>query len=184
MRLIEATIVTGLAGILAGLGGAGAWRSLHHEGARATARTLGQAMASLRFRAAHSGRYHALQFRVRLDKVEWRMVRDGDGDGVRKDDIREGRDVPVLGWRTLPTGFLLPGGADGEKDPFGRTIHGDQAVHFGRSGLCSVSPRGDATPGSLYFREGDVLWCLRSSGARGRILCWRKEPGRPWRTVR
>lgn len=84
---------------------------------------------------------------------------DGDGDGVRNDDIERGVDPLVFGpisvknrWPKVTVGFLAGFTA---LDPKGNPV-GDLSdpIRFGKSDIASFSPVGDCSPGSVWLGDG------------------------------
>jgi hypothetical protein len=84
---------------------------------------------------------------------------DGDGDGVRNDDIDSGVDPLVFGpvsvksrWPKVTVGFIRGFTA---RDPKGNPV-GDLSdpIRFGRSDIASFSPLGDCSPGSVWLGDG------------------------------
>jgi len=99
---------------------------------------------------------------------------DGDGDGVRNDDIRKGIDpiavraAPLMPQLQCARIGLLPYAI---KDPDGASLPPTKSpVEFGTSTICSFSPIGTGTPGTIYVTTdiGD-LYCIRVLGASGRV---------------
>jgi prepilin-type N-terminal cleavage/methylation domain-containing protein len=100
---------------------------------------------------------------------------DGDNDGVLNEDIAKGIDRLVQGPDLLvaPRALATIGiPARGLPDPDGgaRIPASASPVQFGRSLLCSFSPDGSSTPGSIYLRTvaGDAA-VVRCSGEGGRV---------------
>jgi prepilin-type N-terminal cleavage/methylation domain-containing protein len=124
----------------------------------------------------------ALKFRSDADGWAWSVYEDGDGDGVRTDDITRGVDrqlgtahrfehAPVrIGLPRLP----LP-------DPYnpGHALDTRSPVRFGTSTICSFTRVGDATNGSLVITDGERTVLLRTygEGARISVLLWN---GKRW----
>jgi prepilin-type N-terminal cleavage/methylation domain-containing protein len=97
---------------------------------------------------------------------------DGDGDGVRNDDITRGTDrlaVPAIG--LLPQTVTDP---DGD-----RLLPTASPVQFNASQLCSFSPLGESTPGTIYItdRAGE-LYAVRVYGATAKMRVLRYDGGR------
>ena len=57
-------------------------------------------------------------------------------------------------------------------------------VQFGRSTICSFSPVGSGTPGTVYLVDGGgQLWAARCTGAGGRVRVLRYDAAsRKWET--
>ena len=112
---------------------------------------------------------------------------DGDGDGVRNDDIDSGVDRHYAPPRLiLPESHLatisLPRNLS-IKDPDGDPLTStSKAVQFGRSTLCSFSPAGESTSGTIYLTDSfGELWCVRVYGASGKVRLLRYNAGgRSW----
>ncbi len=104
------------------------------------------------------------------------FYRDGDGDGVRADDIAAGRDLLIDGPRDLPsryegTDFGLLEAAIPEVPPGTGSLppHGDP-VRFGRADIVSFTPRGTSSSGTLYVSDGrSTVAAVVLYGATGRI---------------
>lgn len=110
---------------------------------------------------------------------------DGDGDGVRNDDIARGIDRLAMAPRVvLPESTAIAIGLPGYslRDPGGDRITASSSpVRFNRSSLCSFSPLGEATPGTIYLtdRAGE-LHAVRVYGATAkmRVLRYDRESRR------
>ncbi len=114
----------------------------------------------------------------------WRcyVAEDGDGDGVRRTDIRSGRDPIVDSEVILEAGGAGPGILTDVPvpDPAGNgNLGGDlgDPIRAGRGNMITFSSRGTATPSSVYlcdFKRRMVV--LRVYGGTGRInrLSWRR----------
>jgi hypothetical protein len=114
---------------------------------------------------------------------------DGDGDGVLNADIASGVDPlvqgpePLVAHQAMATIGIPP---EGLPDPDGRArLRPETApVQFNRSTLCSFSPDGSGTPGSVYLHTvaGDAA-VVRCSGEAGRIsVLVLNRGGRKWRS--
>jgi hypothetical protein len=71
------------------------------------------------------------------------------------------------------------------KDPDGDWLKPDASpVQFGRSTICSFSPIGHSTPGTVYLIDGGgQLWAARCTGAGGRVRVLRYDSGgKKWET--
>jgi prepilin-type N-terminal cleavage/methylation domain-containing protein len=111
---------------------------------------------------------------------------DGDGDGVRNDDIDRRIDRRVFGPAiVMPSFHIATIGllSMSVKDPDGDPLKpADSPVQFGRSTICSFSPMGNGTPGTVYLIDrGGQLWAARCAGNGGRVRLLRYD-GRKWGT--
>lgn len=135
-----------------------------------------------RSRAIATGRNAGVKF---TQGREWTyaIYLDGDGDGVRNDDITRGTDRRVFGPAiVMPSFHIATIGLlkTSVKDPDGDALKPDASpVQFGRSTICSFSPMGHGTPGTVYLIDtGGQLWAARVTGAGGRVRVLRYEAGR------
>lgn len=112
--------------------------------------------------------------------VSWSLYRDGDNDGVLKQDIQRGIDPMVRGGRRLEHfgsrirfGFP-PGKAPTEiGDPGRRIPRLDDPLRFGNSGMASFSFLGTASPGTAYITNGkNLLMAVRIGNLSGKITLW------------
>jgi prepilin-type N-terminal cleavage/methylation domain-containing protein len=113
---------------------------------------------------------------------------DGDGDGVRNDDIARGTDRLALPARrllresTLATIGLL---RQTINDPDGdRLLPTASPVQFNTSQLCSFSPMGESTPGTIYITDNaNELYAVRVYGATAKMRVLRYDAAkRRWVT--
>ena len=130
-----------------------------------------------RFAAIHTGRNHAIRFEDCDVGTCYSLYRDEDGDGVRSDDIRAGRDPRV--WGPVP----LTGKATGVRvaindrvsaiPPERGALTGDP-IRFGNARMISFSPLGGATPGTFYLAGDKMQGAVRVTGNNGnvRLLIW------------
>ena len=126
-----------------------------------------------RSRAIASGHNAGVKF---ISGREWTyaIYEDGDGDGVRNDDITRGIDRRTFGPAVVMPSFHLASIGllkTKVKDPDGDPLQPDDSpVQFGRSTICSFSPIGGGTPGTLYLIDGGgQLWAARVYGSGGRV---------------
>jgi len=118
--------------------------------------------------------------------TEWRYAGydDGDGNGLRNEDIASGVDKEVFapravlmtdrGSATISVPNMIIRDPDGDK-----LTPSSSPVQFNRSQLCSCTPTGSCTPGSIYLTDGaNGIYCVRVYGATGRIRVLR------WNDVR
>ncbi len=122
----------------------------------------------------------------------WRctVVMDGDGDGVRREDIESGRDV------RLEAVFQMDENKSGlgilsnvrVPDPGGQGwLGGDlgDPVRAGAGNIMTFTSEGTSSSGTLYFSDGQSkMRALRVFGVTGRIrgLAWQAEWER-WRVA-
>lgn len=177
--LLEALLVLGLLGALT-LVGIPALRA-----ATTQARIVGVAdrfqsdFLLARSIAVRAGRQTAIRFEVQDGLWHVSTYSDGNGNGVRSEDILSGRDQRIAGPRRLDSGApevrigINPGVPE---PPPGRGILGtSDPIRFGRSNMVSFSPLGTATPGTFYLATAGVQAAVRvaPASARVRLLFWR-----------
>jgi len=132
--------------------------------------------------AVMNRRATATVFEQRTDG-SWRcfIAVDGDGDGIRSRDIR-GLIDPVVGEILhFETGGAGLGILQGEfvPDPSGRgRLRGNLSdpVRAGRGNMITFTPRGTATPASIYLTDHRArMRVLRIYGGTGRVISrvWR-----------
>jgi len=130
-----------------------------------------------------------VKFFVEPDEaVRWALYLDGDGDGVRTNDIEAGIDPIAAPLRTLghfgrAIRFGFPAGEPPRDpgDPGRRLDRLDDPIRFNRSDIASFSPVEGSTPGSIYLTDGSRLLCVRinNRSSRARILVY-DRPTRRW----
>ncbi|HUP48909.1 MAG TPA: GspH/FimT family pseudopilin [Thermoanaerobaculia bacterium] len=160
------------------------WMSLRRRAAvRSAAAEIRSVFHHTRSRAIAEGKHFGVRFS--RSGTEWRyaIYEDGDRDGIRADDIQRGIDRCVAPPRHLfqqphlVTIGLLPYTV---RDPDGDPLRpGDSPVKFNRSSLCSFTPLGKATPGTIYLTDSNgSLFAARVYGPSAKIRLLRYEPSR------
>lgn len=132
-------------------------------------------------RAIARGRNSGVKFFQRGSQWEFAIYDDMDGDGVRNDDIDRGVDRRATMRRAVfiesrIVSIGLP--AFAIKDPDGDALPPTKSpVQFGNSTICSFSPVGQSTPGTIYLRGGTgEIWAVRVSPASARSRLLRYNP--------
>lgn len=140
---------------------------------RAATSELRSIFREVRSRAIASGHNVAVKFSLADDEWQYAVFEDGDGDGVRNDDIVSGADPLVVPFRRVfgTQGHVrigLPPVA--VRDPDRGVVRPDESpVRFNRSTLCSFSPLGGGTSGSIYLTEGTRAAVIRMYGPTARL---------------
>jgi len=115
--------------------------------------------------------------------VVFTIYRDGNGNGVTSADIASGKDVRIAGpvsMRSRHNGItfsFLPGfkGTDPNGDKIGNL---DDPIRFGRGSICTFSPTGRASPGSIYLSDRRSRQALvRVSPITSSIMIFDWRPG-------
>ncbi len=123
------------------------------------AHQMAGALRAARLYAIRHSANVAVKFSTEPDgAVSYAFYRDGDGDGVRRRDIENGKDRQVRDFRRLSyfDGDVRVGIPPGRPprhpgNPSRRLDRLDDPIRFNRSDMASFSPRGKATPGSIYL---------------------------------
>jgi len=145
--------------------------------------------AAARFRAAKQQAVMTtastgLVFDLTENRWTFRVCADGNGNGLRRADIRGGTDGCVDS--PVDVAALFPG-VEIAVDPAIRGPDGEppssDPVRFGTSNLASFAPTGGCTPGSLFLRSArGVQYAVRIAGATGRTRVLRYDPAaRSWK---
>lgn len=154
---------------------------------RSAAAETGAAFFQARGLAILRGRYVGLRFQQNGDRYEWIAYVDGNGNGIRTADITRGIDRPIarFPWHrndvrpAILTGNLVPD--PGEDGAFLDRV--SDPIRFNSSDICSFSPIGESTPGSIYLWDGhDRMAVIRVFGrsAKIRTLYYRRGD-RTWK---
>jgi prepilin-type N-terminal cleavage/methylation domain-containing protein len=137
-----------------------------------------------RMAAIRSGRETAV--RIESDAQGYRLgiYRDGNGNGVLTRDILRGVDPPAPGSRGWDRGdvrvSILQTVPVPDPSSPGRKLDPSDPVRFNSSNLCSFSPLGECTPGSLYLSDGrSRMAVVRVYNRTGRIRVLYFKAGSP-----
>ena len=140
------------------------------------ARYLSMRLGRARLEAVKRHANTAMRFTQAGETYWYAVYADGNGDGVKKDDIGAGIDRQLLPAETLPAHFgnvdfgVLPDLP--AVDP-SSPAPGNDPIKLGVANMVSFTPLGTATPGSLYIRSRrGAQYVLRVYGetAKTRIL--------------
>ena len=157
------------------------WLALRRRAAvRQAASELRSILHLTRSRAITKSKNAGVKFIASASDWQYAIYDDGDGDGVRNDDIRSGVDRPVTPPRYLwqqpqLASIALP--SFPITDPDGARLNPTASpVQFNRSSICSFSPIGQATPGSIYLTDAaGELYAVRVLGASAKIRVLRYD---------
>ena len=139
-----------------------------------------------RMRAITRNANAGVRFTQRGSNWLYALYDDGDGDGIRSNDIAAGIDrcfkAPSLllpEFNVATVGVLSSTIRDPDGDPLRPTA---SPVQFGSSATCSFGPTGSATPGTIYLTSGEgELFAVRVLGASGKVRMLRYRGGaRKW----
>ncbi len=175
--LIELLIVIAIIGLILGVAFPNFQKIQRRIALRAAAGEMRSAFHLARMRAIAHSKNTGLKFLLIGGAWHFATYEDGDRDGVRNDDIAKGVDKMVAPPRIVfsQSRLVTIGLPDyAFKDPDGDTVK--SAVTFNQSLLCSFSPLGEATPGTIYITDNDGdLWCVRVYGGSGRMRALRYD---------
>jgi hypothetical protein len=108
--------------------------------------------------ALRSGRNTAVHFEPFAGGFRMTLYRDGNGNGVRNTEIVKGIDPSVrsIFWERgdVRIGILQNVRIPDPSDPSHALTQTSDPIRFNGSDLCSFSPLGECTPGSLYLTDG------------------------------
>jgi prepilin-type N-terminal cleavage/methylation domain-containing protein len=179
--LVELLVTLAIIGMLTALSAAAAVTAYDRLCLGAATAEMRGALANARQLAMARDRNVALKFRFERGEWTWSLHEDGDGDGVRNDDIARGIDRQLEPPRRLargPARIGLPHASI--RDPVtGGRLDTRSAVRFGNSTLCSVSRDGDVTNGSLVLTDGRRAVLLIVHGTMCRVSVLRYD-GERW----
>jgi len=146
----------------------------------AASRELEATLRVVRSRAIARSAYAGIKFTGTSRAWSFAVHDDGDNDGIHTDDIGTGVDpiavaaAPLMPQLQVARIGLLPYAI---KDPDGDPLPpSNSPVAFGSSTICSFSPTGAGTPGSIYVTDDlGVLYFIRVLGASGRVRVMRYD---------
>ena len=174
--LIELLVAIGLASVV----GLGAWRALadlrDERAAREAARVEGDAPQVGHHAARRLGQAHGVEIDATAP-ARWRVLVDGNGNGITTADISSGIDPPITTWTwvfregvaRLAVERDLPAADDG-----GVIAAGSAPVRLGAVPRIVFTARGTSSAGSLYVAgAGGRAYAIRLLGTtqRVRLLC-------------
>lgn len=169
--LIELLVTVSLIACLGAAGTITVNRSRRAVGLAAVTSELRAIVQRTRMTAIVHNRNVAIRFRPSGDTWSCTVYEDGDGDGVRNDDIAAGIDRPIAPERVIrfpPARIGTPSTAI--PDPAtGAPLSARSPVRFGVSQLCSFTRRGEVTNGSIVVTDGTTANVVRVHGTSGQI---------------
>lgn len=168
--LVELLVALFILGLLFALGIPALADLTAHMTLRAACFDVTTTFRDAQARAIFQGRDVGVKWIAVAGDLVFAVYEDGNGNGVRTEDIRKGVDRRVSGPFSMKAHF--PGVSFSfvkdftGKDPGGAPV-GNLAdpIHFGHGDICTFSPMGHASPGTVYL-----------SDAKGRQACVRVSP--------
>ncbi|HEX5134536.1 MAG TPA: GspH/FimT family pseudopilin [Thermoanaerobaculia bacterium] len=116
-----------------------------------------------------------VKFRKDGGRYEWALYRDGNRNGIRSAEIASGVDRSLgiaVAWQRndVRPGILEGGSVPDPSTPGQRLDRPDDPIRFGSSDICSFSPVGESTPGSVYLWDGhDRMAVVRIFGRSAKV---------------
>jgi hypothetical protein len=172
---LELVIGIALASALAAATASGAFQLQSALSVRSAAAELAATFFRARAYALAHGVTVGIKFRRDGGRYEWALYRDGNGNGVRTAEIASGVDRSLglaLVWpRNDVRPGILPGSAVPDPgSPGSRLDRPDDPIRFGSSDICSFTPVGESTPGSVYLWDGrDRMAVVRIFGRSAKV---------------
>jgi type II secretory pathway pseudopilin PulG len=134
------------------------------------ARYLAARITAARTAAVRSNQSMGLRFETFGGDYRFATFADGNGNGIRAADIRDGTDLCVDAFERLSDKF--PGVrfalTEGIVDADGQTDTGIDGVRIGSARILTMSSDGTATSGTLYVRGRRAQYAVRVLGVTGR----------------
>ncbi|MDQ5859269.1 MAG: hypothetical protein M3542_13460 [Acidobacteriota bacterium] len=172
---VEIVVALALMGALMTATATGAFQLQSALAVRSAAAELSAAFLRARAYALTRGISVALKFRKDGGRWEWALYRDGNGNGVRNAEIQSGVDRSLGLAIVWPRNDVRPAILQGTPVPDpgspGSSLDRlDDPIRFGSSDLCSFSPLGESTPGSVYLWDGrDRMAVVRIFGRSAKV---------------
>jgi len=178
--LVEVIVATAIIGILSAMAVAAAESALCRYSLAAATIDMRLGLFETRMQSMTLDKSVALKFRYEGGAWNVATYLDGDGDGIRNDDIQRGIDKLLkeprrvcegrahIGLPPFPVSDPVNGGQLNDRD----------AVRFGSSTLCSISPDGDFSNGSIVLTDGKRVTLLVINGSLRRISTYRFDGAR------
>ncbi|HEX7192565.1 MAG TPA: GspH/FimT family pseudopilin [Thermoanaerobaculia bacterium] len=162
------------------------WINLRrHAAVRAAADELQSVFRGARMRAIASGRNVGVRFTQSGTTWMYALYDDRNGNGIKTAEINSGVDKMIARpKRVLDTvryaDIAVP--AKTIIDPDGDKLKPtDSPVQFGSSAICSFSPLGAATSGTVYLTDSNAeVWCVRVYGVSAKVRLLRYLGGKQW----
>ena len=181
--LVELIVVVSILGLFAAIGTSAMTRARRDIALVTGTAELRALFQRTRIMAITHDRNVAIRFRPVGALWSWTVYEDGDGDGVRNDDITKGIDFAIAPPRIFqypPVRVGVP--STTVIDPMtGQPLGLRLPVRFGTSQLCSFSREGEATNGSVVLTDGERATIIKIEGRSAHINVLRWD-GKKWTT--
>lgn len=149
----------------------------------AAARQIAMQFHALRWKSVTLGTNCGLLFERDARGWYWREIRDGNGNGLRTAEVRDGTDPVVSGPHRLEEmishvtlGFPSRGPYPAIPPRGGQIPNLNDPIQFGRSDLVAFAPLGTASSGTVYLSDGrQELFGVVLFGPTARVRVWRYQ---------
>jgi type II secretory pathway pseudopilin PulG len=151
---------------------------LAEESLGTASREVAAILHTARARAVFQGAEVGVKWVANAGDLVLSVYQDGNGDGVTTADIKKGVDKLVAGPYWLGSRYpgvtfsFVPGmnGTDPGDEPIGDL---SDPIRFGKSNICSFSPVGHASPGTVYLSNRKSRQAaVRVSPATAKVQIW------------
>lgn len=172
---VELVAVIALVSALAAATARGAFQLQSALAVRSAAAELAATFFRARAFAITRGVSVGVKFRKDGGRYEWALYRDGNRNGIRSAEIASGVDRPLGIAIVWPRNDVRPGILEGgfvpdPSTPGLKLDNPDDPIRFGSSDICSFSPAGESTPGSVYLWDGrDRMAVVRVFGRSAKV---------------
>ena len=162
------------------------WSTLQrHAAVRAAAEELQSVFRGARMRAITTDRNCGVRFTKIGGVWMYALYDDTNGNGIKTAEITSGVDRMIAPpKRVLNTVRYVNIAVPSKKiiDPDGDPLKPTASpVQFGTSSICSFSPLGAATSGSIYLTDStNEIWCARVYGVSAKVRLLRFAGGKKW----
>jgi hypothetical protein len=175
LSTVELVTVVAVAAALLSATASGAFQLQSALAVRSAAAELAAAFFRARACALARGVAVGIKFRRDGGRYEWALYRDGNGNGILSTEIASGVDRPLglaIPWQRndVRPGILKDVAVPDPTSPGRRLDRLDDPIRFNNSDICSFSPVGESTPGSVYLWDGrDRMAVVRIFGRTAKI---------------
>lgn len=174
--LLELVVAMALMGTFAGMGVPRGWALVKEYRLRGAAHYFRGLIRQVRSEAAAKVRYTGIVFEEIDGEPVLTIHADGNGNGIRRADIRSGVDERIRGpWRLSD---LFPGVRYGSP-PSSEGGPLFPPLRIGRSHILSFSPIGSSTSGTIFLsNDQGFIYAVIVLGTTGRVRLARYRNGR------
>jgi len=147
------------------------------------ARYVAGRLAEARVKAVARSACVGLRFEQAGNDYRYASYADGNGNGIRSQDITLGLDLPLGGKELLQDKFpnVTFGLMNSYPDADNVSGSGTDGVRIGTARIATMSPDGTATAGTLYLHGRRSQFAVRILGTTGRMRVLQYKPAsRTW----